>query len=191
MKVFLAGEGKDELGDWFHHPSYRTGNDAPGLIEALLHKLGVDVQVANGRRWKDIAKYAAGSKRSRENKNVLGAAQEALDLKCEALIFVRDLDGEPSRRAEIKQGLVEAAEKFPGLTVCGGVAAQQIEAWILALLGHHGSASHSDSKVALRAHGLETRAQKIDAVANADLARVPPDAESLKEWLDSAAALKE
>ncbi len=40
LKIFLGGEGPDELGDFFYHPSYRTGR--LGLIEALLHRVRSD-----------------------------------------------------------------------------------------------------------------------------------------------------
>lgn len=40
MKVFLGDEGPDDLGDWFHLPSYRTSPPRKGVVEALLARAG-------------------------------------------------------------------------------------------------------------------------------------------------------
>ena len=58
MKVFLGGEGPDDLGDWYNPPQYRMHPPARGIIEALLHTGGaVELDVAGARIWKTIKKY--------------------------------------------------------------------------------------------------------------------------------------
>jgi hypothetical protein len=36
MKIFLSGEGPDDLGDWYHPPQYRSSPPSLGVVEALL-----------------------------------------------------------------------------------------------------------------------------------------------------------
>lgn len=190
MKVFLAGEGRDELGKWFDHPGYRDDKNHPGLIEAFLTNLEIDYMVTDGKRWRNLLKYEAGDGRSEEMKNVMGAAQEALDLGCDAVVFVRDLDSAPWRETDIAKGIEKARAEFPDLRICGGVAIQEIEAWILALKGDHGSETHRDAKEVLKTkHGVERRNQKVEVVRAADLTRTPSDAVSLNGWLNEARAL--
>ena len=58
MKVFLSGEGPDELGDWYHPPQYHDSPPEHGVIEVLLRKAGVSFVVIRGERfWKTIKKF--------------------------------------------------------------------------------------------------------------------------------------
>jgi hypothetical protein len=187
MNVFLAGEGVDELGDWFHHPSYRVGRDAPGILESLLAHVSHDVIVADGRAWKSIRKYKAGDYARPETRNVLGLALEASESDCDVLVFARDRDGDPDREVDIERGIGDAQLKFPNLRIAGCAAAQQIEAWILGLLKEAGSEKHKDSKTALASrYGIVSRQQKVAAVAAADVGQIPGDAHSLLLWIDRA-----
>lgn len=192
MKIFLAGEGRDELGFWFDRPDqYRDEKNSPGLIEALLTALEIEFLVEEGRQWKQILKYEAGDHRTKEMKNVLGAVQEALDRECEALVFVRDVDSVPSREHEIKEAIDDAKKKFPELLVCGGVAIRKIEAWILALHGERDSERHAKPEDILsEKYGIAKRAQKVAAVTKAALERIPNDAKSLLDWIEATTALK-
>ncbi len=66
-------------------------------------------------------------------------------------------------------------------------AAEEIEAWVLALLGERDSESHADAKrVLAKAHGIDNRHSKIEAVRAANIDRVPEDARSLKQWRERA-----
>src|SRR5476649_390429 len=139
MKVFLAGEGSDELGDWSRDANYRGQQNVPGVIEALLTKLGLNFDVINGTPWSLIQKYYPPKKSTwrrlnDDTKNVLRAAQDARDADADALVFVRDTDRDRDgrREAAIEDGIREATDLFPDLDICGGVAKQEIEAWILA-----------------------------------------------------------
>jgi hypothetical protein len=184
MKVYLAGEGVHELGDWFHHPGHRRGTDKPGLIESLLFKLGLQHEVVGATLWKSIRKFRPGDHRPAETRNVLGAVLDADEAGAEALIFVRDRDSDLDREAAIEQGIQEAPA-IAEIEVAGGVAAQEIEAWILALLHERGSESHADAKGVLKArHQKESRADKVAVVQEADLAHRAPDCVSFERWID-------
>src|SRR5476649_489749 len=81
-------------------------------------------------------------------KTSFASAQDARDAGADALVFVRDSDRDRyhQRENDIERGIQEAEALFPELDICGGVAKQEIEAWILALLGENRSESHSDAK---------------------------------------------
>lgn len=184
MKVYLAGEGVHELGDWFHHPGLRRGKDKPGLIESLLFKLGLDHEVVGATPWKAIRKFRPGDRRPAETRNVLGAVLDADEAGAEALVFVRDRDGDPDREADVERGINESTT-FTEIRVAGGAAAQEIEAWLLALLQESGSELHPDAKEILKQrHHKISRAEKVAVVEQADLERRAPDCASFERWID-------
>jgi hypothetical protein len=188
VKVFLSGEGPDELGDWFRLPQHRSSPPVMGLLEALLCKIGAaGVDVAGARIWKSINKYRFKPPVRGEVQNVLGLVLEAEEAGAEALVFVRDQDGYQDRQDDVEEGIRQARERGYAPKIVGGVAVQEIEAWILALLGERRSEGHADAKAVLaKKHEIIDRAGKVAVVEGADLDRVPEDARSLRAWLSEA-----
>lgn len=185
MRVFLSGEGQDDLGDWYNEPQYRSAPPKLGVIEALLRKTAkIDFTVVDARVWKRIRKFQAGKHAQPETRNVLGLMNEAEEAGCDVLVFVRDQDGYQDRQESIKAGIRLSIDGRFEPALVGGVAIQEIEAWILALLGERGSERHTDAKAVLaKKHGITTCAGKVAAVEGADRARIPEDATSLRDWL--------
>jgi hypothetical protein len=68
----------------------------------------------------------------------------------------------------------------------GGIASQQIDAWILALRGERKTESMADSKAALTSHGVKGLEAMLHIIEAADLDSAPADACSLHLWLDRA-----
>lgn len=188
MKVYLGGEGSDDLGDYYHLPQDRKKPPAHGLIEALLRRATArPFTVVGASVWKRIRKYRFGQPLSGEVRSVLGLMIEAEEAKADVLVFVRDQDGYRDREEAIEEGVRRAREGDYSPAVVGGVAVQEIEAWILALLGESRSERHADAKSVLaERHGVAGRTAKIAAVEAADLKRIPEDARSLRTWLDVA-----
>jgi len=189
MKVFLAGEGPGELGRWFNDPSYRADVTDIGALEALLRRIRADGwQVEGALQWKRITKYRRGRElHAAELLNVLGVALEASEAGCQILAFMRDRDGVRERERDIEDGLARATEKFPDLQIIGVVAIEELEAWILAMLGELRSESRRDAKSRLAEHhGVTTRREKIGLIEQTELARWSPDASSLHRWLERA-----
>lgn len=185
--MLLAGEGSDDLGRWGKHPAY--AEEGPGgVIEALLLRIrATGWSVAEGVRWKTIRKYRAGAHASAEARNVVGLALRARDLRCDAVAFVRDRDGDRDRERDLENGIERARELFPALRIAGGVAIEEIEAWLLAIRGERGSESVTDPKGRLaERHGVDTGAAKIACVEQASLDRLPDDARSLALWIERA-----
>ncbi len=185
MRVFLSGEGPDDLGDWCNARQNWSKPPKMGVIEALLRKVSkVDFTVVDARVWKRIVKYKAGNHAQRETRNVLALVNAAEEARCDVLVFVRDQDGYPDRQSDIEEGIRLAYERGfePGLV--GGVVVQEIEAWILALLGERNTELHSDAKSVLdKNHGISRRDEMVLVVEGADRRKIPKDAVSLGDWL--------
>ncbi|MEZ4298501.1 MAG: hypothetical protein R3B70_26355 [Polyangiaceae bacterium] len=190
MRVFLAGEGPDDLGDWYHPPQYRKDPPQTGIIEALLRRVAAhDFTVIAARPWKAIRKYRLRPPRRPEVQNVLGLMLEADEARSDFLIFVRDQDGDTDRQAHIDEGLRLAREGSFSPTPIGAVAIQEIEAWLLALLGERRSEQLSDPKTGLKErHGVADRPAKVAIVEGASLDTLPDDARSLRTFLDEVLA---
>ena len=188
MKLFLAGEGPDELGEWSAPASQRPGAGIPGVLEALLRRIAPDGwEISGAVLWKNIRKFKIGDRRSPETRNVLGALQMASDEGCDALIFLRDRDRYEDREAAIEQGIEQAASHAPEVAVVGGVAIEELEAWLLAMKGERGSERHADAKSVLgERHGISRRINMVELIESCDLDRLPDDARSLGVWLGRA-----
>lgn len=192
MKVFLGGEGPDDLGDWFHLPSYRTSPRRKGIVEALLARAGSpEITVIDACAWKRIRKYQVKKPMPAEVKNVLGLALLAEEAGCSVLAFIRDQDGDEERERDVEEGIRLAAERADGIRIVGGVAIHELEAWLLALLGERRSEEIRDPKRALdERHHVGTRDQKVAVVEEANLDAIPEDARSLRTWLNRASPLR-
>lgn len=194
VKVFLCGEGSNELGSRSGHPAYQS-DQRPGVLHALLLRVqATGWEVGGARDWKSIRKFRLGKADHQDTRNVLGAALDARDAGCDVLAFSRDQDRERARVAAVETGIQRVPEAF-GATpvVIGGVAVPTLEGWILALLGELGTEALSPirAEAALVAKGVG--AKDGDAmtrvVEEADLARIPEDAASLSTWVSRAKAV--
>lgn len=189
MKLLIAGEGPTELGDWAHHPSYRANPPNKGVLESLLEKLRAEGwQICDGWLWKKVSLYKAGGFRRPEARKVIRLLQLAELEGFDAVAFSRDRDGDEQRECEVERGIREGVELVPSLRVIGGVAVEDIEAWLLALLGERGSESHSHPKQVLAAepHSVTSREEKVELVLEAEVEAIPEDARSLLRWLERA-----
>jgi hypothetical protein len=186
MKILLAGEGPDDIGDWSAEIEYRPTAESfkRGVVEVLLGRLAPESwRVANGVRWKKIRKYRSGEHRKPETRNVQGLALQASEAGYGAVVFSRDRDRSVQREKDIVAG-IEQSQRF-GVRVLGGCAVEELEAWILALLGVAHSESSADAKARLRdEHGIAGREQMVEVVEAADLDSAAIDAGSLRVWMN-------
>jgi hypothetical protein len=190
LKVFLCGEGANELGSRARERAYQT-DDQPGVIQALLRKVRSDGwRVGGAVTWKNIRKFRAGGAAHADTTNVRGAALDAREMKCDVLAFVRDGDGDAWRSRAIDEG-IELAERDGGraLAIVGGVAVPAIEGWILALRGEARTEERSRGQLGARlgADAKSTDAY-VAAAEAADLSALPGDARSLRAWVGRAEA---
>jgi hypothetical protein len=192
-RVFLAGEGRHELGGFANEPPYRSPEPV-GVLQALLERCadaGTALEIVGARRWKSIRKYMAGGHASAEARAVLGLHVDAIEHGCAVLAFVRDTDGDTQRAADIALGLAMAQEKFPTVQAIGGVAVQSLDAWGLALTGQRRTEARNPAaaKAALDANGVGSTEARAQAVREADLDTLPDDAASLAAFIDRARAV--
>lgn len=193
VKVFLAGEGSNELGSRSGHPSYQS-DDRPGVLYALLLRVQpTGWQVIGARDWKSIRKYRAGKASHADTHNVLGAALDAIEAHGDVLVFSRDLDNDSAREAGVNEGIAQIPSISQHLRVIGGVAIPKLEGWILALLGEKGteelSPSGAEAALVKREVARKDGMAMADVVASAELDKIPPDARSLRSWLSRAQAV--
>jgi hypothetical protein len=188
VRVFVAGEGPDDIGDWARDPAYHPAHFG-GVVESLLRNVrGDGWEIVGGCPWRRIRKFKVGrGLHDYEVRNVLRAAGEAAELGCDMIAFVRDRDGDPEREVAIEEGIHQATGRGVISTVVGGVAIEATDAWILALLGESNSEHVRDPKRQLEdKHGINRAAQKADVAASTHLDNVPDDATSLRRWINRA-----
>jgi hypothetical protein len=196
LKVFLGGEGNNELGTRGYVPM----GDEPGVVEALLRRVRPSGwRVAAALPWKNIRKYRAGAANQRADHadahNVRGLVLHAYEEACEMLAFVRDVDGELPREREVHRVLESIADlrfvEMYGyeLAIVGGTPRPKLEGWILCLLGAANTDEMSRTRVDLDLARTTVRLKSnADYVALAETAVLPTGAGSLPEWLARAEA---
>jgi hypothetical protein len=193
LKVFLGGEGKNDIGTRWHVP---MGEDV-GVVEVLLRRVReTGWCVAGARCWQHIRKYQAGAGvrgSSHEAHNVLGLVLHAYDEACEMLVFVRDRDRDDERERSIQRVLEGihtsgfANEYRYELAIVGGVAEPKLEAWILCLLGVSGTDTMTPSRVDRELATREIAAKSTaDYVTVAESCPLPTRPGSLSTWLGRA-----
>ncbi|WP_437939418.1 hypothetical protein [Sorangium sp. So ce341] len=193
-RVFLVGEGENELGSRAGAPAYQSDKH-PGVLFTLLSRVQPNGWVVGGaREWKSIRKYQARGAAHEDTHHVLGAALDAKEAGCDILAFSRDIDRDPARREAIAEGIRRVSSSLSSPPeVIGGVAAPALEGWILALLGEKATEELSPlrAQAMLAAKGMmpDDGAAMVRVAEDADLDAVPPDATSLGEWLARARAV--
>ena len=179
LRILLAGEGKTDVGD----PRAEDSEAREGVVQALLCHLNLPFEVVEIVPWKNIPKYRAGKCRDAEERNVLGLHLRASEMGCDALVFVRDQDGDKGRSKSIEAALNEVAEEAP--PVVGGTADQAIEAWVLAFLEDHRAEQHTNPKSKLSAEH-QSCAAKCEVIRRAKRFPEPKYAKSLNRWKERA-----
>jgi hypothetical protein len=192
IKVFLGGEGKNDIGTRSQDPM----GDEIGVVEALLRRVRADGwRVAGAISWQSIRKYRAGAARQRADHadahNVRALVQRAYEESCELLAFARDVDGEADRERAIRDALATidvlgfAEEYRYRLAIVGGVVKPKLEGWILCLRGVAGTDSMSRAAVdrALEAAGIELKSTAA-YMEIAETGELPTASCSLGDWLE-------
>lgn len=191
IHVFLAGEGKNELGGRIGPPAFHNP-DKRGVLEAILRKIRENGwEVGGAVEWRRIRKFKARGQINEEARAVLGAALDAREANCHVLAFCRDRDKDETRHDAIEEGIRQVFQNNgANLDVIGGVAVPTLEGWILAFLTHRKTDSLSPTRAQENLIAAGVPAKDTDVmvavVDEAQLHAVPEDAESLRRWLDRA-----
>lgn len=197
IRVFLAGEGRNELGSRAGHPSYHSP-DQPGLLESLLVRVREGGwHVVGARSWKDLRKLEARRASPRfapnEAEQIARLLLHAEEAGAHVVAFVRDGDEAPQERREAMCAGIEQGQGLidERLQVVAEVAIPKLEAWVLAMRGHPRTETLTAARVdALFAEeGLAAKSTEgmVRVVCECqDLATIPEDARGLWAWIDAA-----
>jgi hypothetical protein len=190
-KIFLAGEGKNELGSWAKEIEHRDGTQ-PGVLETIMRKVQpTGWNIKDSICWKNLRKYQAGSFSRNEKNNVVKVCHKAIEKGCSTVSFSRDLDGVKLRQESIEAGIKESKEKWGNqLDIIGGCAVPCIEGWILAINGVTDTETMSRSKTEakLKEKGFNEMytLQMVESINKAGIENIPSDAKNLNKWISSA-----
>jgi hypothetical protein len=198
IKIFLGGEGANELGSRARDPIYRPNSAeySEGVIEACLRKIsdrGWDI--VGAKCWKDLCRSKSVPKLrvnrpiDAEEHNVRVLALAAQESGANLLTFVRDSDGDFERADAIQKGLAAARADFsPQLSIVGACAIACLESWLLALRGKYNTETMSTSR-AQSELGCEKNTEcMVSIVESSDFTKIPTDAQSLRGWIGALQA---
>jgi hypothetical protein len=197
IKVFLAGEGRNELGGWSRERTYRDERPLLGVLESLArHVVPTGWEVHDAMVWKNIPKLAIGTRgKGLERKTVLAARLHAMESGCDVVVFSRDRDGPKKDKGEREQEIEAVLAELEGdarVTVVGAVCIERLESWLLALSGRSRTEGFGDAQVdeELAKLGIPKKdtVRMLELVERHGLAKVPPDARSLRTWIDRVRA---
>jgi hypothetical protein len=189
--VLLAGEGPNELGGWYTHPSYRAKHPEPGALETLLRKVAPEGwEIRGAVVWKQLTQYRANDRLPKDELNTRALGLMAREHGCDLIVFTRDRDGSAEREQDVGRGRawLQARVTDNNLTVIGAVAVECLEAWVLALQGQARTEELSRGRAwdMLERQGLTETRDMVAAIVAAQWAHLPKDAVSLRAWLDQA-----
>lgn len=137
IRVLIAGEGKNELGERGAAPEGARSTGG-GVVEALMEKVrATGWQVGGALTWKDVTKLKVNAGDVGERKTVKALALRANELGCNALVFLRDRDKSRTRERAIRDAIEEVrgapSRLHQTLQIAGGVPIEKLECWLLAL----------------------------------------------------------
>lgn len=199
VRVFLSGEGSNELGAHAKGPAFRDAGaeeSEPGALCALLRKVQPEGwRVGEAKLWKDVHKLVVGAARGgrdrhQDTRNVLKIALHAEEAGHQVLAFSRDLDADDEREEAIEKGIHEAEALCRDLGIVGSIAVPALEGWVLALqrVPKTELFSRKKAQAELSSRGVEPKdgAAMVKAIEQANLDQIPGDATSLLRWLGRA-----
>ena len=192
LKVFLGGEGPNEMGGWYRELRWRErGNGAPmerGVLEALMLRFQPDGwEIVDAVPWKAIRKFRVGAYKHVDTQNILGMTLMAKERGCDVLVFSRDRDGDEERERAVETGIRQASNEIEDAPrIAGGVAIEEVESWIIALAGRSRSQQMGENQRKRVLEELDvgdkSTTDMVRIVEQADLKRLPEDARSLRSW---------
>lgn len=191
IRIILAGEGRNELGDWWVEDAFRPEIPEPGVLEALLRQVRHDGwQVVGALRWTRLPKLQVGIGKKGEEQNVRRAFHHAKKRGCDILVFSRDRDGPKfaHREEDIERAIAALSAEQGGPRIVGAVAVEKLEAWVLAVSGQRRSEDLRRPEGRLGEIGVPPKdtAAMIALVDRCGLSGIPDDAVSLRKWLARA-----
>lgn len=136
MKLFVAGEGEHELGKWVESAENRSSSRrTDGVLAELFRLSHPSAAVLGAIAWRRIVKYRAGKHASNEERNWLGALNQAEESGADVFIWARDTDGDSHRADQLRRASTFAEPST--MQIAGGVADPCLESWMVAIARAH------------------------------------------------------
>jgi hypothetical protein len=191
MKLFIVGEGRNELGEWGNNAPYAPSGVShrnQGFIVAVLEQIRKDGwSIEGGLAWKSLRKLKLGPEGRGDDRNIARLCLHAEEAGCEVVVFLRDRDGDMTREQDILQA-VNIAQQSSGLRIVGGVPIENLESWLLAVLGVAKTQTTRNVRTLslLKQDGMETKSTEgiVKWVRYHGLSKIPPDATAFTLWLN-------
>jgi hypothetical protein len=165
VRLFVAGEGVDEIGKWSEHSSYRQSSERGDGVLAELFRKKHPATVQDGKAWTEVSHFRAGIPRG-DAHTLAALALAASEAGVDVLVWARDTDGDAVRVAELKSTQEELRREYPSLLFVGGLPHPAIEAWVIAI-GDFDTDPESRSK-----GRLKELAKANDCASEAEMCRL-------------------
>jgi hypothetical protein len=195
VRVLLVGEGVNDRG-----ATGRRRSSKPGVLDALLDKLGSDFDVVDRLPWSRPPGDPVGGGRVRrrgsEAEQLLGVEAETLrrfvlhaeEHGCSALVALRDRDGDARREATLQRARDGEHQRTRSrrLRIVVGIPVERLEHWILACCGVPRAHTHPAPEEPLsQQHGVTTKltSDYVDVIKRTDFARLPAGNDSLQGFM--------
>lgn len=141
LKVFLVGEGPNDIGRWAVDETYRDQKSGDGVIGALARRqVELGWHVEDGCAWKKLSVFEVGGGLDIDEKRFGIAQQSMREADCDVLLYARDVDGDEER----KRLLASLRDAHPEVALA--VVDPCVEGWLLELRGER--RKHGWTKVA-------------------------------------------
>jgi len=114
-------------GGLVENTQYSRWRDIDKIIESFK-PLGLRTKILGHVKGRPLK---ADGARSMKVLQVIGFLQHKMDRQIKAVLFIRDLDKQPERRAGMEQAREEKADLQPSLQIIIGTADRVREAWVL------------------------------------------------------------
>ena len=194
MRVYLAGEGRNELGGSTKEAGHRGSRETAGVLTTLMNRAAsTPPKVVGSVVWQRLPNFRLGVPSRRiENAdayNLLAAQQLADDVGATVLVALRDTDGDLKRERALHDAK-SSAPIHPRIVL--GTPHLKLEAWILACLGTPKAEELRKTKLEsqLRSRNIRPKstAAMVNVIENCDLTTIPPCATRLHRFLDDLRA---
>lgn len=182
LKVFLVGEGPNDIGRWFFEKTYRDSKGGDGVIGALARRqVEEGWHVEDGRAWKKLSVLTVGGGLDVDEKRFNIAKQLTREADCDVLLYARDVDGDEERKALLVS--LREANTEVGLAVVDPC----IEGWLLELRGER--KKHGWTKAGSQKALGDLTTSEMEAIVSQWDRKAEQLSEDLRRWLAEVARL--
>lgn len=182
LKVFLVGEGPNDIGRWSVDKTYRDSKSGDGVIGALARRqVEEGWHVEEGRAWKKLSVFKVGGGLDVDEKRFSIAKQLMREAGCDVLLYARDVDSDEDRKALLVS--LREANTDVGLAVVDPC----VEGWLLELRGER--KKHGWTKAGSQKALGDLTTSEMESIVSRWDCKTEHLSEDLRRWLADVARL--